>query len=372
MAMLLAGQEKKVVAEKDTAKFETRAHWVEGMEDSSRGHVTHLVMWILAALAMVQTIVEIVIMFPCWVMWYHNKMEVVSHIKTKWYRGPWLCSSIFFDGLSRTLCAIRESAAGYKALHHIYNWRERKCWDDVNLDVGHWFSEWIADWWIHMDNARAVRNRRVMVRYLIGEKLRLFADLYPGQTLRILSIACGSAQPLQEALVQQQAYLQKRNVTVELRLLDKDAAPLEHCVRLAERFGLVGWVKMITHQCSYHDAYKVCGHGLWEPWLVEMIGLMDYLPTEKGKEAERMIYQLLAPGGYHLTGHILANSEAFVLRWLIAWPMRYRSPEDLGMIVAADGAFPQENVTLWLVPGQVHVLAEAHKVSGSFLGFAQV
>lgn len=370
MAMLLAGQEKMAMAA-EAAKFETRAHWIEGMEDLSRGYVAHFVMWVLAVLAMIQTIVEIVIMFPCWAIWYRNKKIVVSHLMNKWYKGPWLCSSIFFDGPSRTLRAIRESAAGYKALHHIYNWRDRARWPDVNLDTW-WFGEWVADWWIHMDNARAVRNRRVMVRYLIGEKLRLFADLYPGQTLRILSIACGSAQPLQEALVNERAYLQKRNVTIELRLLDKDAPPLEHCVRLAERFGLTGWVRMITHQCSYHDAAKVCGYGLWQPWLIEMIGLMDYLPTKKGVEAERMIYGLLAPGGYHLTGHILANSEAYVLRWLIAWPMRYRSPEDLGAIVAAEGAFPQGNVTLWLVPGQVHVLAEAHKLSGSFFGFAQV
>ncbi len=147
-------------------------------------------------------------------------------------------------------------------------------------------------------------------------------------------------------------------------MLDKDKAPLEHCKLMAERFGLNSWVQMQTFQCSYRDAGNVCDYGNWRPWLIEMIGLMDYLPTLKGKEVEQMIYELLLPGGYHLTGHILPNSEAFVLRWLIAWPMRYRLPHDLGEIVACERAFLLQSVKLWLVPGGAHVLAEAKKLTG--------
>ncbi len=318
-------------------------------------------MRLLALWAQIRTGVFIVLAtLFYWAPRYRNKKKIVKAIVMRWYLGPPLASSIVFDAFSRTLRSIRRGAMGFQALHHIYNWREREKWEDVDLDKMHPIGGPLADWWIHMTNAQAVRNRRHLVVNRLVQAFVTFARYHPGEVLRILSIACGSAQPMMEALHKVRMLLQSQGVTVELRLLDKDEAPLEHAKRLAEHFGVDEWVTISTRKSWAKYAREICDNGAWRPWMVEMIGLMDYLSYRKGVETVQMIHDLLVPGGVFFTGHILPNSEAYVLRWLIAWPMRYRQPKDLGDIVSG-GGFEAEDIVLYLEPHRIHMVVGAMK-----------
>ena len=130
----------------------------EGMEYQPRGSVALSVMDILALWAAFKTVVWIlltVLPFALYsLVWKRSPKFLLYRVKRRWYLGPPLCSSLWFDGFSRTLRAIRSGATGYRAMHHIYNWNEMRDDSGVNLDLGRWPGEALARWWIAMGNAQ--------------------------------------------------------------------------------------------------------------------------------------------------------------------------------------------------------------------------
>ncbi len=343
-----------------TDKYSVETVYLPEMERVERGFLPAIFMWILAIMAMVRTVVEVVVSFPIWFVANRGVLsKCCANAVRHWYEGPYIFSSLFFDAFSRTLHEIRKGATGAGALHFIYNWVEREEWDDVDLDRGRRLGRWVADWWIHMNNARAVRNRRVLVRYLTRRRIEQWATEHRGQTMRILSVACGSAQPLLEALLSAEPVLVAYGVKVELRLLDKSNLILTHAMRLVAKYGFDEWLNVATYCCSYRNIRQVCDDGTWDPHHVEGVGIDDYLDGQKARWLVSAIYELLTPGGTYLSGHTMSNREAFPLRWLIAWAMLYRSPRQLGDIVSA--AFRHDQINLYLEPGHIHVVAEARK-----------
>lgn len=257
-------------------------------------------------------------------------------------------NTFLFDGLCRPLRAIKEGAASWRALDLIYNYFEkyRDFHPEYYPDGLYWYERVIADFWIGMMNAQAVRNRRKYVAEELSYLIKKVAET--SDEVRIFSIASGSAQAVFEA-IQQSGNVSKIGVT----LLDLDETALVYSQDLAKKMGINSVATIHGNTGKVEKAIEE-----FNPHIIEMVGFLDYRPNEKAVKLFQKIYRPLMFDGYFITANVCPNAEMRFLEWVINWKMIHRDKEVLEEILKEGGFCDCSVVT---EPQGIHAIAIAQK-----------
>ena len=251
--------------------------------------------------------------------------------------GPAI-NTLWFDGLGRQLRRIKEGSTSWKALDVIYHHRFGAC---------RTLGGRIDDFWIGMLNAQAVRNRLKLARREIRQAL-LAHQSEP--EIRMISLACGSAEAALDVI----GRLKREGILVRALLVDIDPSALAYARCLATRFGVEDRVTIVRT-----NAFRIARLAKrFKPHLVEMLGLLDYLSQDQAVWLARQIKEDLVAGGRFLTCNIAPNPERHFLKWVINWPMIYRTPRQLADVVIQAG-FAEHR--LLYEPLKVHGIVIARK-----------
>ena len=246
-------------------------------------------------------------------------------------------NTFWVDGLSPSSAAIKEGAASWRSLDVIYNFDAHK---GNAMDL----------FWLGIINAQAVRNRLKMVTKEIYQ-LSLCIAKERKQEIRIFSIACGSAQAVVEVL----ARLKAEGIIARALLTDIDETALQYAQRLATSYGVGDQVSVA--QSSASKMYRLAEE--FQPTIVEMVGLMDYLPHKQAVQIVRRIHRALGhTGGFFITCNVRNNPEKHFLKWVVDWEMIYRSPIELASIIT-DAGF--DTLRIFYEPHKVHGIVVAER-----------
>ena len=248
-------------------------------------------------------------------------------------------NSWFFDGLAPKCRKIKEGAASWRALTLLYNHPFRKPES---------FGAWLDNVWLMSPNAQAVRNRRKIAK---NELLKTILSLSLGgqEEVRILSLACGSAEAVLDAVVE----ANKFGVRTQCFLIDIDASALEYARKVAEGLGIADQVKTKrANLLGFERLGKIIA--AYQPRIVEMMGLIDYVQDKHTVVLIKTIHDALPVGGMFFTCNIIPNAERVFLKHVINWEMIYRKPGELVEIMSVAGF---RNIRTIVENMNIHVIA---------------
>jgi hypothetical protein len=235
----------------------------------------------------------------------------------KFLGKPPKVNTMWFDGrLSPNAAKVKQSAGTWRAQDLVYNYFVRS------------FHTLLDHVWFGCVNAQASRNRlRIVTKEMIALAMRLAES---GEEVRILSVACGSA----EAVVATLVHLKDAGYPAKALLTDIDDSALEYAQTLANDNGVGG---MVT--CAKTIAIKAYrSHKDFNPNIVEMVGLMDYLDHKEAVAIVKQLHRCLEQTcGYFITANVHDNPEREFLVWVIDWVMIYRTREELLSVVREAG-----------------------------------
>ncbi|MFA7310173.1 MAG: class I SAM-dependent methyltransferase family protein [Candidatus Paceibacterota bacterium] len=256
--------------------------------------------------------------------------------------GELQTNHLLFDGLGPLCRKIKEGAASWQALDIIYNYRgEGSLVDKL----------WIG----YMRNAQAVRNRKRIISAELRE-LAIETAMRNG-SVKVLSLASGSAQAVFEALA-------NFPYPIEIMLIDfdRDAGPYAKC--LAQVHGLSDVATFKTGNVMKFDRKVLLGE--FQPDIIEMAGLLDYLREDEAIAIIGRVHALLPPDGAFITCHIHDNPEREFMSEIIDWgregtrqrPMLYRSHHELVELVRKGGF---DKLVIYTERHAIHSVAIARK-----------
>jgi len=226
---------------------------------------------------------------------------------------------VIVDGLSVNSRRMKEGATRWPSLDTCYNFTEGQGPTALHKLVDRW--------WMRIRNAQAVRNRLKIARCELRAAIE--AKYRPGQPVRILSLASGSAQ----GVIETAAELQKCGIRTEIVLVDHDPTALRHARDLAHVNGIE--VRTIDGKVLMFN--KVIGD--FKADIVEMMGFLDYARDTMAEKLLRKIRLYLAPGGTFFCCHIHPNKERFFLKWAVDWDsgMLYRTVREFEDVLLKGG-----------------------------------
>lgn len=265
-------------------------------------------------------------------LYVRMKKRVWQHFGKRLRTNFWL-----FDGISVNARRVKEGAACWRALDTVYNFRKGEGGTLVSR---------IADgFWLHIRNAQAARNRLIIAK---RELARAVTALQPlGRPVRILSLAAGTTQGVLEVIAE-------TNIPAEILLIDQDPSALAHANELARAHGIGASLVTRLGSVAFFDRLL----GRFEPDIVEMMGLTDYLRDALAVALFKKIFRTLKSGGVFFTCHVHPNKEAFFLSQVVNWRMLYRSKKQLEDILMRGGFRAPRLLT---EPLHIHSVAVAVK-----------
>lgn len=252
-------------------------------------------------------------------------------------------ATIWFDRVHPFGYRVRNGVTTSAALDVIYS-------VPVALRQPQTIGERIIRFWLDQPDGQAVRNRlRLTYRFIRGELERLYQT---GQKrIRFLVLACGSAQASIEAAALFLA--EHRDAQVELWLVDISQSSLRRAVRLAQFRGIGGSVQVAVENLKHF--VKDQKQESWD--LVEMVGFLDYRSWKSAVSICQEVRRLLRPGSRFVSAHIAPSPWAFVVRWVINWPLlRRRSPESFRQILSQAG-FRKEEIAIEVEPNRIYSIS---------------
>lgn len=256
-------------------------------------------------------------------------------------------ATIWFDCAHPLGYRVRNGVTTSAALDVIYS-------VPVALRQPRTIGERIIRFWLDQPDGQAVRNRlRLTYRSIREELERLYQT---GQKrIRFLVLACGSAQASIEAAT---LFLsQHRDAQVELWLVDISQSSLRRAVRLAQFRGIGGSV-----QVAVENLKRYVGRQDKESWdLVEMVGFLDYRSWKSAVSICQEVRRLLRPGGRFVSAHIAPSPWAFVVRWVINWPLLCRRPPESFRQMLTQAGFGKEEITIEVEPNGIYSVSVASK-----------
>jgi len=250
------------------------------------------------------------------------------------------------DWISINSRRVRDGAARWLALDAVYNFTKGEgC---------NWIACAIDEYWMHIRNAQAVRNRlKIVKREIESAILEVVKMKASNEPVRLLSLAAGSGQGVIEVV----AGLYRAGIRCEVLLIDQDDSALVHARKLAEQHSVSNMV--VTCESNAVLFYRNLRKIDFKPDIVEMCGLMDYLEDDLAITVIKMIRRCLPPEGFFLTCHIHPNKESYFLWHVVNWGMLYRERKELrGLLVK--GGFV--SAKLYTEPHGIHSVAVARKV----------
>lgn len=237
-----------------------------------------------------------------------------------------------FDGSCEHVNRIRDHAGKWQSLDTLYNLPAERCHPLVNIL-----------------NIQAIRNRFKLVKFLLKQELLALGEV---QKPRILEVAAGSAQ----AVIEVMAEIRQQQPEVQALLLDSDPTALAYAKLLSDRLEIGDRIQTVMG-----NALRPVGViDQFQPNLIEMVGLADYLGDSLLQRLLERFHRWLPTGGILVVGNVTARNpeQAFIER-LYKWPrMVYRSTEDLEKLIRNAGF---SAYTIAIEPHNIHALAVAHK-----------
>jgi hypothetical protein len=218
----------------------------------------------------------------------------------------------FYDKHSESVMQVRKGAARWPALEAVYNWQPTK--------RGVWHL--LESFWMNVRSAQALRNRKQIVVKLIRETV--LEKIQTEGEARILSLACGSAQSVFEAI--------EGLDNVSVLAIDIDDTAIDYSKKLAKKYGIekIEWRKgNLIRPGSVSNGFN--------PNVVEIVGLFDYLKDGLIVRLLQNISGLSSRGATLISAHIHPNPEMHVLEDIADWDMIYRPLSEFKRIIAEGG-----------------------------------
>lgn len=239
----------------------------------------------------------------------------------------------------------------HKALEVLYNKGE----DLEQKSILRRFFQYI---WFNTNNSKAVRNRLKVVKRELQDAGQKIVD--SGKTLKILSIASGSARAIIES-VSNINISEDKDVFVSF--IDKNPEAIEYSkekvgeIKFSKNFKFNWYVDLASNFPKY---LKKQGDSTEPLNIIEMVGLLDYFDDERTVRTFKIIYNHLETGGTFITANIDDNSERKFVSNFIDWKMIYRSDNELKELAKKAG-FKEENIRVFYEPLKIHAILVAKK-----------
>lgn len=248
-------------------------------------------------------------------------------------------NTVWYDGLGLECRRVKEYATTWKAMDMIYNhpFPQRRTFRGL-IDEFYWNSM----------NCQALRNRFKLIKVELRSAIAQ-ADCTEGE-IRIISLACGSA----EASIEIIAECKTRGKLVRAVLVDIDPDALARAEKLAGDYGVEDQIETLKESAFLISEISP----VFKPHIIGMFGLFDYLSQEEAIILSGKILASLPPGGIFLTCNISPNPEQHFLKWVINWPMVYRTSDDLADVASSSGF---HEYRLIYEPLKIHGLLIARK-----------
>jgi len=230
------------------------------------------------------------------------------------------------DGLTASGRRVRDGAKTWRALDTVYNFKEGKGPNAI--------ARLIDTFYMHIRSAQAPRNRLKMAKETLWDAalhIRSERDsTLANEPVRILSLAAGSAQGVIEVM----DGLRKQGIRCEAFLVDTDPTAIAHARTLANTHGLSDSLQAVVGDVFRFK--KLIGD--FQPDIVEMMGLTDYLEDRQAVVLFKLIRMRLHRGGYFFTSNVHPNPERYFLEQVVNWgDMIYRTKHDLKNLLAEAG-----------------------------------
>ncbi len=208
---------------------------------------------------------------------------------------------------------MRDGKERWPALDAIYNWQPR---EKGFLRLMEWYC-------MNGRGCQALRNRYRYVVSILEDEIEHSIKLH-GEA-RILSLAAGTCQSVFEAA-------SRFGDKVKIIAIDKDESAFEVSQKLADQFGIrnIEW-----HLGNALDPGSIAKD--FNPTIVEVVGLFDYLEDSVIQGLLRRISRIIAENGTLVTAHIHEHQERLVIEQLLDWVMIYRSKEELRSLLNLGG-----------------------------------
>jgi ubiquinone/menaquinone biosynthesis C-methylase UbiE len=273
-------------------------------------------MWLLVAYVILKKTIRNLLGFPA------------PHTNTFW-----------FDAIGSESRKVKEYATTWRAMDIIYNhpFPLRRTLRGL-VDEFYWNSL----------NCQALRNRLKLIK----TELRFAISQIDTseKEIRIMSLACGSA----DASIEIIAEFKKKGRVIRAVLVDIDQDALNRAENLAMHYGVEDQIE--TRKDSAYSLSEISRD--FKPHIIEMLGLLDYIPEGEVIALTKKIQESLEPKGVFITCNISPNAEQHFLKWVIDWPMVYRNPEELADIAGIVGF---SDYRLIYEPLKIHGLLIAKK-----------
>jgi hypothetical protein len=239
-----------------------------------------------------------------------------------------LANTIWYDGMGNLTRVIKENASKWRSMDALYNYYEQ-------VDGKGSISRLTDFLWVgKFGNAKAVRNRFRIVREWLNNS---FVEVgKQTDSIRVASIACGSAQAVLEAV----SIASKQGINIQVLLIDQDQESLDYALKIAEKLGIAELVSIskvnVLRAGSRLKAFA--------PNIVEMVGLADYFDDRMLLNYLTQVNKNIPAGAKFLTANIVDGQRLFhkaeraFLHNVVDWPpMVYRTPKNLANIVSSAG-----------------------------------
>jgi len=262
--------------------------------------------------------------------------------KERWLLGP-KRMSLFFDRAHLIGHTVRNGVTTSAALDGIYAVPTRLATPATR-------GERRVHFWLDQPDGQAVRNRLRITYHQIRAELNRLAEAGK-KKIDFLVLACGSAQASVEATAH---FLRDHpEVEVYLHLVDLSESSLRRAARLAQ-------IRGIDHLVTIHrknlKTYVAGQHGAtWD--LIEMVGFLDYRAEDSLIEICAQVKRLLRPGALFVGAHINPSPWAYVVRWVINWPLLIRRPPEQFKQLLIRSGFTQAEIDLVIEPHQIHTVS---------------
>jgi len=256
-------------------------------------------------------------------------------------------NSFFVDGASKVCRQIRDGAATWLALNVI-----------VRFDF-RWFGpiKLLNCFWLKIRNARAVRNRNKLVAQKLVAAMEDMLRLY-GQIV-LVSVAHGSFEAVLDAC---RLFIKEHGSrNIRIFFIDQNRQAVQHMAGRIQEDGLNDIC--VTRRSLFLKWGSVLEHIQKEckmlPNIVEMAGLFDHIDTNTIVGLSLNIREALPNNGYFITAHVAPNEETIFLETVLEWYMNYRSPEELGELMAQAGFHGSEQHSN---PSTCEIIGEPEKI----------
>lgn len=191
-------------------------------------------------------------------------------------------------------------------------------------------------------SGQAIRNRYRIVA-------RLHEQLVRGE---VLSVACGSAQPLVHALGERKR--QGTTAGVSVLLADVDKSAIDLALHRADQAGIRNvLVPLLTQFAVLPKALEGTSFDH-----IEACGIIDYLSDDRVVDLGQMLRSKLKRGGTLLISQMSMTRAERVLSNTYNWWIVYRSPERFAELLRKAGF---KDITIYIEPWRVHMVALVRK-----------